>query len=228
MHAGLVESQQKNRTLRDSLRATERQLELARKTIERLSNERTLIEAASEADRARMKKLERTLETMRSLSGTKARDQGNREKVRGLMEELSAAEERADAEHQLAEVRRQEVNILKRALRLRDEELADGCRHSMQDQLSDCPLQSIARAQHLQPASKELQLALVVERDAQLPSNTTENDIFEDPLDIPPAAGSADDCRSESLLAEIKTLREDGEKLKEDICTSNIKTADAY
>lgn len=44
MHAGLVESQQKNRTLRDSLRATERQLELARKTIERLSNERTLIE----------------------------------------------------------------------------------------------------------------------------------------------------------------------------------------
>jgi hypothetical protein len=61
------------------------------------------------------------------------------------MEELSAAEERADAEHQLAEVRRQEVNILKRPLRLRDEELADGCRHSMQDQLSDCPLQSIAR-----------------------------------------------------------------------------------
>lgn len=67
---------------------------------------------------------------------------------------------------------------------------------------------SCTQAQHLQPASKELQLALVVERDAQLPSNTTENDIFEDPLDIPPAAGSADDCRSESLLAEIKTLRE--------------------
>ncbi len=65
------------------------------------------------------------------------------------MEELSIAEERADAEHQLAEVRKQEVEILKRALHLRDEELANGCQHSMQDQLSDCPLQSVARVRHL-------------------------------------------------------------------------------
>lgn len=44
MHAKLDESQQKSRALRNKLVVKERELELARKTIGRLSNERTLIQ----------------------------------------------------------------------------------------------------------------------------------------------------------------------------------------
>lgn len=74
--------------------------------------------------------------------------------IKQLKEELEVAEERADAEHQLAEICRQEVNILKRALHLRDEDMAAGCHSRVHDQLADCPLQSIAQVEN-SPATND-------------------------------------------------------------------------
>ena len=53
-------------------------------------------------------------------------------------------EERAWAEHDLAELRRQEVGILKRALHLRDEELASYFSGDINRGVSDCALDAIA------------------------------------------------------------------------------------
>ncbi|BDA46144.1 hypothetical protein COCOBI_08-2360 [Coccomyxa sp. Obi] len=122
MHAKLEESQQKSRVLRKDLTVKERELELARKTIGRLSNERTLIQGELEADRARLKRMEGTLSDMRRLSDTKANTQEYKAKIQHLKEELEVAEERANAEHQLAEIRRQEVQ----QLQFRNDELQLG------------------------------------------------------------------------------------------------------
>lgn len=75
--------------------------------------------------------------------------------IKHLKEQLELAEERADAEHQLAEIRRQEANILKRALHLRDEDMAAGCHRKLHDQLADCTLQSIAQVEST-PATNDI------------------------------------------------------------------------
>jgi hypothetical protein len=117
MRANVEDFQQKNRVLRKALTTKERQLSLAQRTIERLSNERTMIQvfaaqavhsqdpaacfeysqesqalrddlhgwqAVSEADKARIQKLDAALSAMRSISGSQMLCKQHRIKVPDL------------------------------------------------------------------------------------------------------------------------------------------------
>ncbi|KAL0033211.1 hypothetical protein WJX79_009936 [Trebouxia sp. C0005] len=120
----MAEYKERYRGLRAAMGDKDKQLDLAKRTIERLSCQCNAMEAGVATDKAYARKLEAKLSASKSISDLHARCSQYKLKLRELAQELDEAESRTASVHEIADVRADEVGTLRQALQIKASELS--------------------------------------------------------------------------------------------------------
>ncbi|DBB04616.1 TPA: hypothetical protein ACH3X1_012686 [Trebouxia sp. C0004] len=124
----MAEYKERYRGLRAAMGDKDKQLDLAKRTIERLiitlSKNLILVQAGVATDKAYARKLEAKLSASKSISDLHARCSHYKLKLRELAQELEEAESRTASVQEVADVRADEVGTLRQALQIKASELS--------------------------------------------------------------------------------------------------------